>query len=100
MLEPVSDGAFARYVKQTGMATPEHIDEARKQSPLPLGEALVKMGVITPLQRDTVEKKLEAQREGVGELAGCRLLKKIGEGGMGAVYLADDTARKRKVAIK
>jgi len=100
MLDSISDDAFARYVKQTGMATPGQIDEARKLAPLPLAEALVNQGVITPLQRDTVEKKLEAQREGVGELAGCRLLKKIGEGGMGAVYLAEDPARKRKVAIK
>jgi serine/threonine-protein kinase len=100
MLDSVSDDAFARYVKQTGMATPAQIEDARKQAPLPLAEALVKMGVITALQRETVEKKLEAQREGVGELAGCRLLKKIGEGGMGAVYLAEDGARKRKVAIK
>jgi hypothetical protein len=58
------------------------------------------MGVITALQRDTVEKKLEAKPGGVSELAGCKLLKKIGEGGMGAVYLADDSLRKRKVAIK
>src|SRR6185295_11467053 len=99
MLDPVSDDAFAGYVKRTGMATPDQIDDARKQAPLPVAEALVKMGVITALQRETVEKKLEAQREGT-ELGGCRLLKKIGEGGMGAVYLAEDPARKRKVAIK
>jgi serine/threonine protein kinase len=100
MLHPVSDDDFARHVKLTGMATPEQIEDARKQAPIPLAEALVKLGVITPLQRNTVEKKLEAQREGVGELAGCRLLKKIGEGGMGAVYLAEDPGRKRRVAIK
>ncbi len=100
MLDTVSDEAFARYVKQTGMAAPDQIETARKEAPLPLGEALVKLGVITAQQRETVEKKLEAQREGVGELGGCRLLKKLGEGGMGAVYLAEETARSRKVAIK
>src|SRR6266542_4491840 len=100
MLHSVTDDDFARYVRDTGMATPGQIDEARKLAPLPLAEALIKQGVITPLQRETVEKKLEGKPGGVSELAGCKLLKKIGEGGMGAVYLAEDTARKRKVAIK
>ncbi len=98
MLDSVSDDAFANHCKRTGMATPEQIEEARRMAPLPLAEALVKMGVITALQRETVEAKLGEQR--VSELAGCRLLKKIGEGGMGAVYLAEDALRKRKVAVK
>jgi eukaryotic-like serine/threonine-protein kinase len=100
MLHPVSDDDFARHLKDSGMATPEQIEEARKRAPLPLADALVQMGVITPLQRDTVEKKLEARPGGVSELGGNKLLKKIGEGGMGAVYLAEDTLRKRKVALK
>ncbi len=38
--------------------------------------------------------------EPVGEIAGCRVVRKVGEGGMGAVYECEQSAPRRRVAIK
>ncbi len=108
MPAPSLDEAFGQHVLKSGMATAEQLREAMRlqaasaQSgrPITLGEALVKQGAITTRQRETVEGKLGARREQVGDLAHYQLRRKLGEGGMGAVYLAWDAKAGKNVALK
>lgn len=103
------DDAFAHQANRLGMVTLDQVDEARLlqeeissgSSPISLADALIQSGAITPVQKENVLKQLEARKTGgIKQLGQYKLLKKLGQGGMGAVYLSEDTLMQRKVAIK
>ncbi|MGD0093926.1 MAG: serine/threonine-protein kinase [Planctomycetota bacterium] len=102
------DEAFARHLLQIGMARAEQVAEARdlqiqsaqQGRPMPLAEALTRSGAITLVQREEIEKRLRASPDGPQQLGQFKLLRKLGGGAMGTVFLAEDTMAQRQVALK
>ena len=109
MPENVSDEAFARAVQQAGVVSYDQLEAAKASQAenaakgvlVSLADILVQQGVMASATRENIEKKVRAlQAGGIQQFGQFKLLKKLGEGGMGAVYLAEDTNAGRQVAIK
>lgn len=98
--------ALAAYLIKTHMAEARQINDASDAQKmaaehglkLPLAEALVRLGVITANQRLTVEKVIHEERS--PQLGNYKIIKKLGSGAMGNVFLAEDTLAQRMVALK
>jgi serine/threonine protein kinase len=74
----------------------EHRGVARLSTPFDLGQALVAADLLTEHQ---LQRVLSGRTHGL-VVGHYRILEKLGEGGMGTVYLAEHVLMKRRVAVK
>jgi serine/threonine protein kinase len=95
---------FVANLAETGLVTGADIEGARallapdpaEDAPVRLARLLVEQGALTPYQ---ARKVLSGRTRGFF-LGGFRILKPLGEGGMGKVYLAARPGDGRRVAVK
>jgi len=112
-MSSVSEEMLARHLVRTGVVTPEQIKQARHAQAiafdlsqnLSLAKALLQEGIISleqsaALEQSALEVSSLNSRRPVNQLGNYKLIRKLGEGGMGAVYLAEDMAVQRMVAVK
>ncbi|HOX05838.1 MAG TPA: protein kinase [Planctomycetota bacterium] len=99
---------LGRLALDRGLVTAEQLEAALRVhgertaagSQVPLGELLVEMGFITRTQLGALvaaQAKPDSPRQ---PIEGFELIKKLGEGGMGATFLARQISMDRLVALK
>lgn len=85
--EIADDDALSGFLTHSGPLPPTASDTATR---------LVQAGILTPFQAKLI---LQGKHKGF-KLGPYRILNQIGAGGMGAVFLAEHAALRRKVALK
>jgi len=108
-MDESADTLFIEMAVAKGLLTRDQADEAAeiqrlteggKGSRRPLREAVVEEGWMTPDEVAEVEAQIEDGSEQTGKIEGYKLLAKIGQGGMGAVYKAERVETGEIVALK
>src|SRR4051812_34421754 len=105
MPSPKTADDFVQVLEQSQLIAPIHLEKIRAQVPLStnsgcdaltFAKAVVKGGLLSPYQ---AQQLMNGQPQGffVGKF---RLLDVLGQGGMGKVFLAEQTTMKRAVALK
>jgi serine/threonine-protein kinase len=108
MPEKNSQQRLGQLAVQRGLLSIEQLREAIQEyrarraagSRLPLGEVLVELEYLTRRQLDGLLKSQGGRKAPSAALPGFELIRKLGEGGMGATYLARQVSMDRLVALK
>ncbi len=104
-----ADDEIENALVKSRMVTSEQIQAAKEEQvrlsghgqKLPLADVLVRLHVITDAIRDNaIQAAQNSDCDGIDRIGPFKIIKKLGEGGLGAVYLAEDIENQRTVALK